>query len=83
MSKLQDRLDRIKKAFAEKAPAEARAVMEKATADLRDSGILARVPSVGSALPEFDLPDSAGGRVRSTDLLAKGPLVVTFYRGVW
>jgi peroxiredoxin len=29
------------------------------------------------------LPDAAGKRVRVSDLLAKGPVVVTFYRGGW
>ena len=35
------------------------------------------------ALPAFELPDTEGSIVRSADLLARGPLVVTFYRGLW
>jgi peroxiredoxin len=33
--------------------------------------------------PGFELPDSEGTAISSLDLLAKGPLVVTFYRGSW
>ena len=83
MSTLQERLDRLKQSFAEKAPAEAKAVMAQATAELRDSGIMAGIPKVGSSLAPFELPDTNGTIVRSADLLANGPLVVSFYRGVW
>ena len=83
MSKLQDRLDRIKKGFVENAPAHAQSVMVRATEELRASGILAGIPAVGSKLPAFELVDTTGECVRSGELLAKGPLVVTFYRGFW
>lgn len=40
-------------------------------------------PEVGSVLPAFLLPDSAGNLVGSADLLGAGPLVVSFNRGHW
>lgn len=39
--------------------------------------------TVGQQIPAFELPDPTGHLVASADLLAKGPLVVTFYRGSW
>lgn len=33
--------------------------------------------------PEFSLPDADGKTVVLSDLLAKGPAVVVFYRGYW
>ena len=83
MSTLQERLERLKASFAEKAPQQALAVMTRAVDDLRSSGILDRLPDVGSPLPAFELQDTDGTTVRSAELLAKGPLVVTFYRGTW
>ncbi len=83
MRTLTQRLDGIRAKFAESAPADALAIMHRATDDLRASGILSRIPSPGDALPAFQLPDTDGSPVRSADLLAKGPLVVTFYRGLW
>jgi hypothetical protein len=80
---LQDRLQRIKAGFESKAPAEALAVMHRATEDLRNSGILDGIPGAGSALPPFELPDTDGTVVTSAGLLAQGPLVITHYRGVW
>ena len=38
---------------------------------------------VGSAAPDFTLPQHAGGTVALADLRAKGPVVVVFYRGDW
>ena len=38
---------------------------------------------LGSKAPEFALPDAGGRIIRSTDLLALGPLVVNFFRGRW
>ena len=83
MGRLQERLDRIKAGFAAKVPDEVKAVMHRATEDLRGSGILDTMPRVGQTLPAFALPDTDGRVVRSEELLAAGPLVVTFYRGVW
>ncbi len=48
-----------------------------------DSGYEDRALRVGDKAPAFQLPDTEGQSVSSADLLAQGPLVVTFYRGVW
>ena len=50
-----------------------------ASADVAVGGAL----GVGDRAPDFDLPDIDGGTVRLTDLLANGPVVLTFYRGAW
>src|SRR5271155_1799551 len=81
---LQDQLDAFKADFeGRKAPPAAVAVMHRATEQLRSSGQASRAAQAGARAPGFALPDSAGSIVRSADLLAKGPLVITFYRGVW
>lgn len=83
MSALQDRLDQIKAdAFARYAP-EVQTIISHATEELRDSGIMDRIPAVGDSAPPFELPDTEGRMVRSADLLERGPLIVSFYRGVW
>ena len=38
---------------------------------------------LGAQAPHFELPNQQGKSVSLTDLLAKGPVVVTFYRGSW
>jgi peroxiredoxin len=37
----------------------------------------------GDQAPDFSLPNAEGEIIKSQELLAKGPLVLTFYRGVW
>jgi peroxiredoxin len=37
----------------------------------------------GEIAPDFELPDSAGGTQRLSELCASGPLVLLFYRGHW
>lgn len=39
--------------------------------------------SVGQQAPDFTLPNAFGNQVRLADLLAQGPVVLTFYRGAW
>ena len=80
---LQDKLDEYKKSFLEKAPREAVAVMQRATEDLKNSGILDKVLKVGGSAPEFSLPDEKRNLVELRDLLAQGPVVISFYRGQW
>jgi peroxiredoxin len=37
----------------------------------------------GDACPDFALLNAEGELVRAQDLLARGPLVLSFYRGIW
>ena len=80
---LEAKLAKIRAASAEQIPADAAAIMHRATDELRASGIADRVVKAGDRLPSFALPNVAGEEIRSQDLLARGPLVVTAYRGVW
>ena len=80
---LEEKLAKIRAGSAEQIPAEQLAIMHRATEELRASGIADRVVKPGDPLPPFALPNIAGDEVRSADLLGRGPLVVTAYRGVW
>ncbi len=81
---LQDKLDAFNAEFeAKKAPPAVVAVMHKATADLIASGQADRALKAGDRAPKFAFPDAHGQTLRSTDLIEDGPVVLTFYRGVW
>ena len=49
---------------------------------LRTSGAVPGI-EIGELAPEFVLPDATGTKVALRDLLAIGPVVVSFYRGAW
>lgn len=80
---LKDRLEAIKAQGKTRIPAEAQAVMQRATDALRASGTLARAPKVGAPAPDFTLPDLAGRPVSLGELRRRGPVVLSFYRGRW
>jgi len=81
---LQDRLDAFRADFeTTKAPAEVVAVFHRATAELVASGQAGRALKAGDRAPSFVLSDADGATVSSEERLARGPLVLTFYRGIW
>ena len=57
--------------------------MHRATAELIASGAARRARKAGDVAPSFSLKDPEDNVVSSNELLKKGPLVVSFYRGVW
>lgn len=85
---LQAKLDAFKADFeAGKPPYNVpRSVIEtmhRATAELIESGAAQRARKAGDVAPSFLLKDPEGNVVDSVDLLRRGPLVLSFYRGVW
>ncbi len=80
---LQEKLDAHKARFKAKVPPETAVLMQRATDELRQSGVMDRVLKVGDHAPEFALPNAQGKIINSKDLLADGSLIVSFYRGVW
>lgn len=80
---LKAELDAFRADFMAQAPAEIREAMSRADMELAASGILDRGLKAGDKVPDFRLPEARGGFVRLKDLLAKGPVVLSFYRGGW
>ena len=80
---LQEKLDDMRRQFEATAPPDALAVMHRATDDLLRSGIMEDALKKGDTAPDFALTDHNGTLVSSAALLRRGPLVVSFYRGVW
>ena len=85
---LQDRLDAFKADFeagrlAFKPTPQMLDLMHRGTAELIASGQALNAKKAGDKAPEFVLNDPDGHPVSSQALLAQGPLVISFYRGVW
>ncbi len=81
---LQDQLDRITQNTRALVQPERLAVSEKATEDLFNTGIEDLFLKAGAQAPAFTLEDALTRKpVNSVDLLALGPLVVSFFRGRW
>jgi peroxiredoxin len=85
---LQAKLDAFKADFEAgkppyKVPRSVIETMHRATAELIESEAAQRAKKAGDVAPSFSLKDSEGSIVSSAGLLERGPLVLSFYRGVW
>ncbi|WP_018014942.1 peroxiredoxin-like family protein [Teredinibacter turnerae] len=81
---LQAKLDALKEAFeTQLAPPEVVSIMQRATQALVASRQAETALKAGDRVPQFTLPDSNGEPYSLQHLLNKGPLVLTFYRGIW
>lgn len=60
-----------------------RSLNDALVARLVASGMKDTALQKGAVFPEFVLPTAEGKMVASSSLFAKGPAVISFYRGVW
>lgn len=80
---LQDRLNNLKRELGLKVSSDAQAIMQRATEALKNSGQAQSAMRIGDTPQGFTLTDISGAVFRSAERLARGPLVVSFYRGYW
>jgi len=64
-------------------PKEASNAILTSTADIKASYDPTKATQVGQKFPDFTLSDATGKQVSSASLLAKGAILISFYRGEW
>lgn len=80
---LTEKLAELQIQIRKKIQPEALGSMDNATGKLAVSGIVGRGLKEGDKIPDFALSNAVGRRIDIKDLLAKGPVVLSFYRGSW
>jgi hypothetical protein len=80
---LNEELDRFRDLCKQEWPPEAFEMVNTTLAELAHTGIRNVALKEGDEAPAFTLPDQEGRLVRSAELLAQGPMVLNFYRGMW
>jgi len=80
---LKEQLKKINEEFAGSAPKEVLDAFESASQKLAEEKIEEKALKVGDKMPSFELKNALGKVIKSSELLAKGPLVINFYRGAW
>src|SRR5271170_4187085 len=83
MSTLGERLDLLRANAITKLKPYFLQTIERHFDELRSAGTLYGGLKPGATAPAFILRNLAGALVSSVDLLARGPLVVSFFRGTW
>ncbi|KAJ5537728.1 hypothetical protein N7513_005673 [Penicillium frequentans] len=69
--------------FLETAPKEVSQVITEAVGNFKSTYDPAKAIQPGTAFPKFQLSDATGQKVTLDDLLGKGAILVSFYRGEW
>jgi hypothetical protein len=80
---LNDKLMRRRKASRKQIPDDKLMVMDRATEELGLSGITEACLKEGDPAPDFSLPNVWGQTVSLAEMLQRGPVVLSFYRGGW
>jgi peroxiredoxin len=76
-------LDELREKSSKNAPPDRIRIYEQGIEEVRKSGVIEKALKVGDRAPDFALPDATGKTVKLSELLARGPVVVTWYRGGW
>jgi peroxiredoxin len=76
-------LEEFRDKMAKTAPPDRLKVYEEGIEEVRKSGVIEKALKVGDRAPDFELPDATGKKVKLSELIARGPVVVTWYRGGW
>jgi len=80
---LNEQFAGVLKRFESTAPAEVRSAIMGSKDDFVAEFDPKSAIQVGATLPAFELPNAVGDKVSSASLLAKGPILISFYRGEW
>jgi len=79
----RDKLDALKVNLARENQPARSPILSQSIEALIAAEQVNRLPQVGEIAPAFTLPDATGTTISSAALLRHGPLVLTFYRGLW
>lgn len=80
---LREELDERRLNMRRFVPKATQAINDRVVEEFRAAKLAERALKVGAQAPDFTLSDVNGKPVNSSDLLAHGPLIVTFIRGRW
>jgi peroxiredoxin len=80
---LKEQLEAHTRTTRHQLPAELREANEALLAQLELSGMLESICAAGDPMPNFELADADGSLLSSRELLERGPIVVSFFRGDW
>ena len=76
-------LDEFREKALKKTPPDRLRAYDEGIDAVRKSGVTEKALKVGDRAPDFELPNAAGKMVKFSDLTARGPVVITWYRGGW
>ena len=79
MPRLRDQIAAQRRTMSD----EVRIAYETSVAEMQRLGVTTHALDVGDRFPDMVLPNAEGDLVAIADLQRRGPVVVTFFRGIW
>jgi peroxiredoxin len=76
-------LDEFREKASKSAPPDRLRAYEQGIEEVRKSGVTDKALKVGDRAPDFELTNATGKKVKLSVLAARGPVVLTWYRGGW
>jgi hypothetical protein len=83
MIRLEEKLRRTREKATERMPEHALEVLGRHSRELEEANRAADAVGTGDRAPDFRRPSTSGEEVQLSDLLARGPVILSFYRGRW
>jgi len=83
MTTLNTQIRNLIQSLRDGLPEELNKLLEQGAGEISALDIVENALKTGDKVPAFDLPKYGGGTASLASYLADGPLVITFYRGVW
>ena len=80
---LKAQLDACRRAFEASTPPSLVAALAGTIAELAQTGLVRRAVKAGETAPLFRLRSWNGGFLSLSELLGRGPAVISFFRGAW
>jgi peroxiredoxin len=80
---LKTELDAFLSSFTDRVPADVAQLIESGIAEQVVTGLAAQALQAGDRAPDLALPNARGDLVPLGSLWARGPVILTFYRGGW
>jgi peroxiredoxin len=76
-------LDEFREQISKKAPPERIRAYAQGIEEVRNAGVVEKALKVGDRAPDFELANASGKKIKLWELTARGPVVLTWYRGGW
>lgn len=83
MPRLEEKLRRFNEGAVEQMPEDVLGTIQAHTRKLEEAGLAGEAVGEGDEAPGFELHGTADGPVALGDLVRRGPVILSFYRGRW
>lgn len=83
MTRLEEKLARVSEGSSQQLSEETLQTMQAHTRELEEARRVEDAVGEGDRAPDFELTATTGTTIRFSEEVARGPVILSFYRGRW